>query len=116
MTTVIMMVVAEWMAGALTLYGAEALHSLYGAGLANQAPGFDPGAMFTNLIKTIAGIAVPIGAFVLVLMIVTELFNDRRDMRKIILEGVGIVVLVIIMLNPVGILNWLMSAAGSSTP
>lgn len=89
------------------------LDAIGGVWLFQQAP-FDPNRLFAGLLGAFARVAVPIGAFALAIMVIAELFNDRRDMRKIVLESIGIVVLIIVMVNSQAVIEWLIAVAGGS--
>lgn len=78
-----------------------------------QSPPVDPGRMMSNLLTIVGRLAIGLGAFGLALYAVSEIFNDRRDMRNVVMSVVGIVVLVVIAIYAEPIIRWLAQQMGA---
>lgn len=100
--------------GASIVHLAVMLASFAPTDMWQGAPPFDPTNMLRNLVRIIGQVALWAGALGLALYAISEVFNDRRDMRNVVLSVIGIVALIVIAINADGIIRWLAQQMGAS--
>lgn len=72
----------------------------------------DPPRIISGILGVIRSVALALGAFAIAWSVMRELFNERRDFGKIILEIIAIIILVYFIFDPLGILQWVARTIG----